>query len=337
MNNNPFTSSTFERIWIKHYGIGQNILSFNFIEDLKFTHSKWFPYYINLGKNFTNGITYKINLNASDYKGKVFLLHDVPDFYEVGIDGSHQMKLKKVRQYEGYYGSLTNIESVENILGTFFNSSKSKYNFKRNLRQLDENIDSGYQVYFGAIDKADYDREMRVFKALLSKRFDDKSVFNTVLPMWSFYEELIYPLILEKRVVLNVIYDGNEPIAMSINFLNDRRLSVAIRTFDIAYNKLNIGNIEIYKLIEWCIDNNIEILDFSKGENEYKKRWTTTKYFYDCHVLYDSKSIKATIIGNCLSYFFMFKQYLREKKVNSLYMRLKYVKKAIFQKKKTAF
>lgn len=333
MNNNPFTSSTFEHIWIEHYCKGKKVVSLDGIEDVKFTKSKFFPIYVNLGKNFTNGMTYSISESISNFKNKVAIIYDVPNFYEVDVVQSGTVKLNKVRQYEAYYGNISAIRSVDDILSTFFNSSKSKYNFKRNLKQLDEAITANYKMYFGHIEKADYDREMSVFKELLSKRFDEKNIFNTVLPMWDFYKALIYPLILEKKVVLNVIYNDQQPIALSINFLSDNFLSVAIRTFDIDYNRLNIGNIEIYKLIEWCIENQIEILDFSKGESYYKKRWTTTEYFYDYHILYDSKSIIASSIGKLLINFFKLKQYLREKNVNTWYVKLKHIKKKLlFQK-----
>ncbi|WP_283636517.1 GNAT family N-acetyltransferase [Aquaticitalea lipolytica] len=334
MNNNPFTSSTFEHIWIDHYCKRKKVVSIDGIKDVKFTKSKFFPIYVNLGKNFTNGMTYSISESISNFKNKVAIIYDVPNFFTVDYDEKSSIKLNKVRQYEAYYGNIGSIKSKDDILSTFFNSSKSKYNFKRNLRQFDETIPgNSYKVYFGHIDKSDYDREIKIFKELLSKRFDKISMFNTVLPMWDFYEELIYPLILEKKVVLSVVYNSNQPIALSINFLNDRMLTVSIRTFDIDYFKLNIGNIEIYKLIEWCIDNNIEIFDLSKGEGDYKMRWTTTEYFYDHHIIYDSKSITAVILGKLLIGHFQIKQYLRDQKINILYVKLKHImKKLLFQK-----
>jgi CelD/BcsL family acetyltransferase involved in cellulose biosynthesis len=171
-----------------------------------------------------------------------------------------------------------------------------------------------------------------MFKDILGKRFDEKNTFNTVLPMWDFYEELIYPLIIEKKVVLNVVYNEAQPIAMSINFLNDDVLMVSIRTFDVDFNKMNIGNIEIYKLVEWCLENDVKTLDFSKGENYYKKRWTDTEYFYDHHIVYDKNSPSAVVIANGIVAFFKLKQFLRDKNVNSLYTKLKYLPKRLFSR-----
>lgn len=332
-SSNPFTSSIFENAWTKYFDSNKKVLSLNFVEGVKFTKSKYFPLYVNIGKNFTNGITYSFNNKANDYKGKVVLLYDVPNYLTLNNEHHSKIILKKVRQYNGFYADLSTFNSIDDVLNANFNSSKSKYNFRRSLKQLEENYKTSYKVYFGAITKDDYLKEIQTFKELISRRFDEKNTFNTVLPMWGFYEELLLPLILDKKVALNVIYNDNSPIAMSINFLNADALMVSIRTFDIDFNKMNIGNIEIYKLIEWCLENKVNILDFSKGENYYKKRWTSTEYFYDHHVIYDSKSIKATIIGESLSNFFKFKQYLRDKDINTLYVKLKYLKKKVlFQK-----
>jgi len=333
MSSNPFTSSIFENSWTNYYNKHKKTQSLNFIEGVKFTKSSYFPLYINLGKNFTNGISYSINNEASDYKGKVVLLYDVPSYFQLNNAHHSNIVLKKVRQYNGFYADLKAFNGIDDVLNANFNSSKSRYNFRRSLKQLDENYNISYKVYFGNISKENYAKEMKTFRELISKRFDEKNTFNTVLPMWDFYEELIYPLILDKKVVLNVIYNDEQPIAMSINFLYNDALMVSIRTFDVDFNKMNIGNIEIYKLIEWCLENKVNILDFSKGENYYKKRWTSTEYFYDHHIIYDKKSPIAVILANGVIYHFKFKQFLRDKNVNSLYTKLKYLPKRLFSKK----
>ncbi|SDS38571.1 Acetyltransferase (GNAT) domain-containing protein [Formosa sp. Hel1_31_208] len=331
MKTNPYTSHTFENIWTQHYCKGKTVHSFEFFQNIKFSKTKKWPIYVNLGKNFTNGMNYSVDAKKRDFKGKVALIYDVPSFYDINFPEHHQIKLKKVKQYDGFYGDLSGFNTIDDVILANFSSSKSRYNFRRSLKQLHETADLQWTVYYGSIEKETYHREMAVFKSLLNKRFDDKNVFNTVLPMWAFFKDLIYEMIIEKRVVMNVLYNGTEPIAMSINFVSEDSISVAIRTFDIDYNKLNIGNIEIYKLIEWCLANDIKIIDFSKGENYYKKRWTDTQYHYDFHIIYDSKSLVSRLLGNILVRFFKFKQYLRDKNVNSLYVKLKHFKKRLLR------
>jgi len=331
MVNNPFASKTYENTWLKHFNNdAKRVHEFDFIKNVRFIKHKWFPYYENIGKNLTNGMLYELDGNKDDFKGKSLIVYDVPNYILIDYDIKNSIKLKKIKQYEGCYGDISALITSEDIINNYFKSSKSKYNFKRSLRQLNEKLDASYKVYFGEISKDLYLQEMRAFKKLLSKRFDGKNTFNTVLPMWDFYEELIYPLIIKKKVALNVIYNEVQPIAMSINFIYDSSLAVAIRTFDIDYNKFNIGNIEIYKLIEWSVSNNLKTLDFSKGKGGYKERWTDTDYFYDFHILYDSRSISAVIIANYLAFYFKLKQYLRDKNVNGGYLKLKHLIKKGF-------
>ena len=330
---NPFTSETYTNIWAAHYCKGKSIVAFDTIKGIKFTKAKFLNVYINLGKNFTNGLSYTLFPDHKDFKNKVALIHDVIDYPDKNYTSLDHIKLIKVKQYKGVRGDLSNFKTSEDIITASFSSSKSKYNFKRSIKLLEEQHQITYKVYHGDIDKDVYDNEMAAFKNLISTRFDDKSEFNTVLPMWPFYKDLVYPLILEKKASLNVIYDKEQPIAMSINFIDAQTLIVAIRSFDISYHKMNIGNIEVFKLIEWCINNGITTLDFSKGEVDYKKRWSNDVYEFYHHILYDSSSLTSSIIGKSMAHYFNFKQYLRDKNVNNLYVRFLHLKKKVlFQK-----
>lgn len=201
--------------------------------------------YVNLGHNFTNGMTYSLNPSNTDFIERVALIHDVHTRDGINYDGTNRFKLLKIPQYPGCYGSISGYKTSDDIITTCFSSSKSRYNFRRSIKLLEEGNEICYKVYYGDINKVTYDRGMAFFNDLLSRRFDDKNTHNTVLPMWNFYETLIYPMILNKQVALNDIYDKELPIAMSINFIDGKALVVAMRTFDIDYNKMNIGSVQV--------------------------------------------------------------------------------------------
>ena len=116
MSSNPFTSSIFENSWTNYYNKHKKTQSLNFIEGVKFTKSSYFPLYINLGKNFTNGISYSINNEASDYKGKVVLLYDVPSYFQLNNAHHSNIVLKKVRQYNGFYADLKAFNGIDDVL-----------------------------------------------------------------------------------------------------------------------------------------------------------------------------------------------------------------------------
>src|SRR5690606_26177173 len=45
--------------------------------------------------------------------------------------------------------------------------------------------------------------------------------------------------------------------------------------------------------------------------------WSDTKYNFEYHVYYDTKTFKTLVLGNTIAAFFKFKQYLRDKELNN--------------------
>ena len=316
MRSNPFTSSEYEKIWLKHYGNGQDSYQFNFLEGIKFIKGKWSGQYVNIGGNYTSGLFYEINTEESDYKGKSFIIYDVPEYLDSSQIENKDLKVVKSNLYKGFYADIQQYKTMDEVLLNCFNSSKSRYNFNRTLKQFNEKHIVSSKMFMGEIKLDEYNDLMNHFESMMKARFENLDSENTLLPMWDFYKDLLFILINEKKVGLFVVYSDHDPAAMSINFVYDDILVVATRTFDINYFRLGIGNAEIYYLIEWCLNNKIKILDFSKGERDYKKRWCDKEYYYARHIIYDSNSIKAIFIAKTLARFHKFKQYLREKKIN---------------------
>jgi len=325
MKSNPFSSSTYENIWLNHYGNGQQSQHFKFIDGVKFIKGNKPSQFVNIGKNFTNGMFYQINDKANDYKGKSFVVYDVPNYIKTD-DGFQSLDIGvlKLKQYKGLYVDIAQYNAIDEVVLKCYSSSKSRYNFRRSVKQLNEKYEITKKMFFGDIQREEYDQLINDFQRILEIRFDAKNTHNTVLPMWDFYKEVLFPLINEKRVALFVIYDSGKPIAMSFNFAYDDNMAVAMRTFDISYSRMGLGNIEIYYLIEWCIENKIKILDFSKGESDYKERWCDTEYLYEHHIIYDSNSLKAKTTAKAVASFYNFKQFLRDKNINSLVTKWKY-------------
>lgn len=92
-------------------------------------------------------------------------------------------------------------------------------------------------------------------------------------------------MILEKKASLFIIYDGEKPIGIMLNFMSNNILFGTMSVFDIAYAKYNVGSVNIMKLIEWCLNNHIKFLDFSKGHFDDKVRWTNVAYYFEYYIL----------------------------------------------------
>lgn len=319
IKSNPFFSSTFVTIWQKHFN-KKKIYTFNFIKDISFFKTTTLPLFINSGKNLTKGASYSLKLNEkkADYRSKCFLIYDVPKFFK--IDTTHNtkgLKVKKIKQYPGFFVDLAKHKDFNTYFKSTFSKS-SVQKFRRYNRRLETCFSITYKMHYGHIDKKEYDFIFTHFNRLLTKRFDDKQITNNNLNAdeWNFYKEVVYPLILEKKASLFVIYNDGIPITVRLNYFSENVIFDAITVFDIDYSKFHIGKISIMKILEWAFENQFKIFDFTKGFYEYKKSWSDVEYPFEYHILYDSKSIPATLIAMFLCRFFKLKQFFRELNIN---------------------
>ena len=330
MTNNPFLSKIFTEIWLRHFNDSKPSFSFNFISDLHFLKYKFLPIYINVGKNNTNGISYNISdLNQfNDYKKKVFLIYDVPTYFDLNLDlKDSALKINFINQYKGVLTDISKYESFEDLLQNKF-KSKSRYNLKKKQRLLESNFNITYSVYDNRITLKEYEFLAKHLKHQITKRFEGLKKHNRVVNSWPYYYDLMLSMLKEKKAVIVTVNRDNIPIGMTFNLLSNKVLFYSITTFDTDYLKYNIGHTTIMKILKWCFENNYEILDFSKGETEYKSRWMTKDYYFQNHILYDSESIFSTVIAKTISTYFRFKQFLRDKNINMLYVKMQFLTKS---------
>ena len=85
------------------------------------------------------------------------------------------------------------------------------------------------------------------------------------------------------------------------------------------------------KNIEWCIDNGFEIYDLLKGYDYYKSKWSTKTHDYYNHVIYNSNSMAALLIGQYLTVKdrIKYKSY-RFLKAYNLHTKYKSIKRLVF-------
>ncbi|MBD1262700.1 GNAT family N-acetyltransferase [Maribacter polysiphoniae] len=326
MISNPFTSDTFSTIWSKHFSPSVSATRFGFLKTLFFEKHQFLPLYINYGKTHTKGISYTIeNSDVEEIVGKVVLIYDVPTYFTTAELPKNRIKRYQIQQYPGFLIDLESYRDVnEYMVGTFKKSSRYKLN--KYKRKLESCFDINYKMFHGEISKDEYESIFASFNALLTKRFDEKQVTNNNLEKeeWDFYHEVAYPMILEKKAGLFVIYNGNLPIGVTLCYFSEEILFDAITVFDIDYSKFHLGSVTIMKLIAWCIEQKLKIFDFSKGYFDYKVRWGSKKYDFEYHILYDSKSLIAQVLALAIALFFKFKQFLRDKNVNEKLHRITY-------------
>ena len=330
MKDNPFLSDTFKNIWSKHFNKDKPLFTFKILSELSFIKPSCLPIYLNIGVNHTKGISYILNENGNeDFKNKVFLIYDVPTYFDLDLKNDYKkLKLKKLKQYPGFLVELAEYKDFNHYFFSTFSKS-TRYKLSKYKKRLESCFDVSYKMYSGEIDKDNYDTIFEHFKVLLEKRFLDKGISNNNLnpKEWNFYYEVAYPLILENKASLFVIYNGNQPIGITLNYLYKNILIDAITVFDIDFEKFHLGSVTIMKLIEWTLDQKIEIFDFSKGYFDYKKRWSNKEYDFEYHLYYDSGSLMAKFNAYCILNYFNLKNYLRTKNINEVFHKFTFLLK----------
>ena len=322
--NSPFSANTFQRIWKEHFISNRSVNTFECIDGLNFYKSP-FSLFVSVGKNLTKGNIYNIN-NYEDYKNNTFIIYDVLPHLRTDPDNlPENIGVLKSTQYPGYLIHLDKFKNIDDyLLNTFSKNTRMK--MRKFTKRLDECFDISTKMFFGNIDKTEYDEVFENFMILLQKRYSKKQIsYNNMQPSeWSFYKEVGYPLILEKKASLFVVYDKEVPIAITYNYHTEDSLIDAITVFDINYSKFNIGYVNNLKILNWCFDNSLKILDFSKGYFDYKKRMSTLEYDFEYHIIFDKKSIISKLLAHCYHNFFEFKSFLRNKKLDVKFHKFTY-------------
>ncbi|MFV9551004.1 GNAT family N-acetyltransferase [Algibacter sp. PT7-4] len=325
-NNTPFLTKTFQNIWRKHFISNKTIQTFKFIDGVNFYKNN-FRIYTNIGKNLTKGNIYNL-IHENDYKNTTLLIYDVLPHLTKKQNTNNTQKnigVLKSKQYTGFLIQLDKFKSIDDyLLNTFSKNTRMK--MRKFNKRLETCFNISTKMFFGHIEKQEYDFIFENFMALLQKRYSEKEIsYNNMQPKeWNFYKDVAYPLILEKKASLFIIYNNNTPIAVTYNYHTQDSVIDAITVYDTNYSKFNIGYVNNLKLISWCFDNKIKTLDFSKGYFDYKKRMSTLEYDFEYHILYDKASIVSKIKAFGYYNFFKIKAYLRNKDYNSKFHKISY-------------
>ncbi len=327
MNNNPFVSATYGGIWLNHFNSGKPGKSFDFLPGMSFIKHPFLPYYYNTGKTHTKGISYEVTDAGSPFPdGKVFVIYDVPEYFRNQAPVlPKNTGLYKVRQYPGFVIDLEQYADFNSYMSAMF-SKNTRTKMNKFRKRLDLCFDITCTMYCGEISKENYDCLFEEFRLLLEKRFSGKQESNNNLDPaeWEFYKAVAYPMILEKKAGLYVVYNGKQPIGITLNYLSDTTIFDAITVFDTDYTKFHLGSVMLSHLIEWSMAQSLKIFDFSKGFFDYKQRWASRSYDFEYHILYDTSSPRARALAASIKKFYTTKQLLRDKKVNEKLHRLTY-------------
>ncbi|RKN76931.1 GNAT family N-acetyltransferase [Ulvibacterium marinum] len=273
------------------------------------------PFYVETIVNKLSGEKLKASYdhNKSSSLPKFCIVSDIPDYLDVErLERETKTAILKIPQYKGYLINLKRFNSVDELIGQNLGKNSRK-NLRAKHRKLELNHEISYQFYYGKIDRNQYDHLFDVCYRLMETRFHQKKIYNRYLLDWKYYHDLFYPKILSKEASICVIYDGPKPITITLNFHRGDIVFSFIQIYDTDYFKYSLGDIAMYKNIEWSYANNFAVWDVSKGATENKLRWSNHNYLFDYHIFYSVHSPIHRFLAFITSQKLKLKQLLRNK------------------------
>ncbi|MCL6294985.1 GNAT family N-acetyltransferase [Jejuia spongiicola] len=238
----------------------------------------------------------------------------VPEYFKLNLR-HHTLKTKIISEFNWGYSILLNpADSIDSFMNRQFNSKKRNV-LTRYVKRLEICFDIEYKMFYGDIDKSDYNFVMQSLYEMIVARFNQRNELHKNLHEWDYLLENTYSEIINKNASLFVIYNKDEPIEVSLNYHFDKVLFSYLSSYNVDYSKFGLGHVEIYKQIEWCANNKYILFEMGVGGMDYKRRWSNNIYRYNHHIVYKNPSFKL----NFLIVKIQLKEYLKSKKINEIY------------------
>lgn len=243
----------------------------------------------------------------------VTIIKDIPSYLKIQTTDTNKSLGKfSVKQYNGYLVNLVQFNTVTAYINTHLSKRNVKNLFAKQNR-LHQNHQITYKVFTGDIEKDTYNAIFKVFYVLLKERFKEKKIYNRYLPYWDELQNDCFEKTRSKKASLHVIFDDDKPISITLNYhLNNITFS-HIQAYDIAYSQYNLGDISMYKNLEWCFLNGKTIFDVSVGKTDYKTKWCNETYKLEYHIFYKKNRVLPFLLAYATKLELITKQFLRDK------------------------
>ncbi len=243
-----------------------------------------------------------------------------------------EFQKKTIRQYPGFLVNLNTVATIDEYLRNQL-SKRNRKNLRSKTNALERDGDITYRYFFGEMERGHYDFLFERFYDFQKTRFEQKKIYNRYLTDWQSLYDSVYPLIIGKKVYLFVMYDGEKPIAFTLNYLFGDIAFSHMQSYDISYSKFNLGDICMVKNLEWCIAHKIDIFDMSIAKNAYKEKWCNHIYYFYHHIFFKSNSLIFKQIANILYLKYKSIQFLRDKQIIGHKIKLDQLKYYWYRKK----
>ena len=261
--------------------------------------------------------------HKSEDDEKVYSIRLVPPHFNLTIKDNEEWDFHSIPQYNwGYAILLENYSNTEEYLQKQFKANFRKV-VKRYVARLEGCFDIRYHTFYGEIEQNEYDFLMEKLHLMVKRRFTQKGERHLDLHKWDRLKKDGLHLINERKASLFVIYQGNEPIEISLNYHYDQILFSAISSYDTAYSKFGLGHVEIYKQLDWCFEHGFIIFEMGVGGMDYKRRWSNSVYRFEHHIVFKRNHFTQLFFGTFEILRVKCKEYLKSKGLNEIHSKIR--------------
>lgn len=156
-------------------------------------------------------------------------------------------------------------------------------------------IKSNNFFFFNSHSIIDYKKYIKIILDLKVLQVYKKELFKKkyINFLKNFYNELGSIQSDYLKICLSVLKFEKEELSYCFGILYKNYFYYLIPAYRNIFRKLSPGKLLLQKIIDWCFENKIDVLDFGQGEEEYKRK-VTNSYNYIGHYNY-SNSFKGYI------------------------------------------
>lgn len=194
--------------------------------------------------------------------------------------------LRKVRRDGGLWSALSEVGVAQNArarapyidLSVFpsFNaydasfSRTTRRSRKQRLRKLEERVGPvRFQVHAGADAAAETDLAIGWKRAWLA----GQGLTSPVLDDDTWCSALRRAARLPHAFV-SVLYGAEQPLAIELGFIGDGDYASYLGAYDPAFAAHGVGQLQLYKTIEWAFSQHVACFDLLSPDSEFKQHWT---------------------------------------------------------------
>lgn len=254
--------------------------------------------------------------------GKHYSLKFIPAYLQLSFRPWTGYTLRTYPTLKGFAIRMDEHDSMDHFMQSHFKKGV-RGNIMRCVRRLEKCYEVRYERIFGQIPVERYQRLMDLLKQMIISRFLERKQQSDTLKKWPEISARLLEDIRAHRASLYIVHHGTEPIAISVAYHYESIFFYYITSYDTDYSKFSLGNIVLYKQLEWCFGERFRYFEMGWGELDYKRRWSNYRYTYRNHEFFPSTSLISWSIALFDELITRLKAYLIRKRVNVFYRKWK--------------